>query len=95
MRFVLYQDTAGEWRWRLLARNNHILADSGEGYVERRAARAAVTRIKAVEDDTPVEVVEAEPGSRDRGTSRALSDPAPSRTATQPEPAASLARNPQ
>lgn len=27
-----YVDGAGEWRWKALAGNNRIVADSGEGY---------------------------------------------------------------
>ena len=41
-RVEVYQDKSGSWRWRLHARNNRIIADSAEGYVERRGAvRAA------------------------------------------------------
>jgi uncharacterized protein YegP (UPF0339 family) len=41
-RFVIYQDKAGEWRWRLLAPNNRTIADSGEGYERKGGAiRAA------------------------------------------------------
>lgn len=44
MKFHIYQDRRGEWRWRLKARNGRIVADSGEGYKRRggaqRAARA-------------------------------------------------------
>jgi uncharacterized protein YegP (UPF0339 family) len=32
MRMQKYRDSANRWRWRLLAANNRILADSGEGY---------------------------------------------------------------
>ena len=35
MRFELYRDAKGEWRWRLRARNGEIVAESGEGYVRR------------------------------------------------------------
>lgn len=28
----VYEDNAGEWRWRLVAANGKIVADSGEGY---------------------------------------------------------------
>lgn len=28
----VYQDSAGEWRWRVLAGNGKTVADSGEGY---------------------------------------------------------------
>jgi uncharacterized protein YegP (UPF0339 family) len=32
MKLYKYQDKKGEHRWRLVARNGRILADSGEGY---------------------------------------------------------------
>ncbi|MCJ2011312.1 YegP family protein [Methylobacterium sp. J-076] len=35
MRFELYRDAGGQWRWRLRARNGEIVAESGEGYVRR------------------------------------------------------------
>lgn len=35
MRFELYRDAKGEWRWRLRARDGEIVAESGEGYVRR------------------------------------------------------------
>jgi uncharacterized protein YegP (UPF0339 family) len=41
-RFVVYQDRAGEWRWRLLAANNRIVADSGEGYTRMRDCERAI-----------------------------------------------------
>jgi uncharacterized protein YegP (UPF0339 family) len=28
----MYEDDAAEWRWRLVAGNGRIIADSGEGY---------------------------------------------------------------
>lgn len=31
-KFEHYEDTNGEWRWRLVAGNGRIVADSGEGY---------------------------------------------------------------
>lgn len=31
----IYQDRAGEWRWRLRSRNGGILGDSSEGYAAR------------------------------------------------------------
>lgn len=36
--FWLYKDDKGEWRWRLYAGNNKIIADSGEGYVDKAKA---------------------------------------------------------
>jgi uncharacterized protein YegP (UPF0339 family) len=33
MKFYIYKDKSGAWRWYLKARNGRIVADSGEGYV--------------------------------------------------------------
>jgi len=32
MKYEIYQDKRGEWRWRLKAANGNILAVSSEGY---------------------------------------------------------------
>lgn len=42
VRFDVYEDQAGEWRWRALAGNGRILADSAEGYASERNARRAL-----------------------------------------------------
>lgn len=39
-----YRDRAGEWRWRLKARNGRILADSAEGYTRYADCRLGYTR---------------------------------------------------
>lgn len=44
--FEVYEDAAGEWRWRLRHRNGNIIADSGEGYSSRSAARDAVESVR-------------------------------------------------
>ncbi|QHS17621.1 DUF1508 domain-containing protein [haloarchaeon 3A1-DGR] len=44
--FEVYEDNAGEWRWRLRHRNGNVLADSGEGYTSRSAAVNAVESVK-------------------------------------------------
>ncbi len=44
--FELYEDGAGEYRWRLRHRNGNIIADSGEGYSSRSAAESAVNSVK-------------------------------------------------
>jgi uncharacterized protein YegP (UPF0339 family) len=36
MHFFVYKDQRFEWRWRLVAGNNRIIADSGEGYINRQ-----------------------------------------------------------
>lgn len=47
MRFVIYQDAAGDWRWRLVDRNNEIVADSAEGYDSKSNARRAVQNVRS------------------------------------------------
>ena len=44
--FTIYKDKAGEYRWRLKAANNKIIADSAEGYKNRSDCREAVDRVK-------------------------------------------------
>ncbi len=34
-RVDFYRDQHAEWRWRIIAENGNILADSGEGYRNR------------------------------------------------------------
>lgn len=44
-RHIIYQDKKGEWRWRRIARNNRIIAVSGEGYKNLNHCFAMVKRI--------------------------------------------------
>ncbi len=46
MRFEIYQANDG-WRWRLIAANGNIVADSGEAYSSKWNAKRAVRRLKA------------------------------------------------
>lgn len=46
IRFRIYQDNAGGWRWRLLAANNYIVADSGESYTSRNGAVQAAEWVR-------------------------------------------------
>lgn len=41
-KFEIYRDKAGEWRWRLIARNGKIVADSGEGYKRSGGAKRGI-----------------------------------------------------
>lgn len=43
MKFKIYQDQAGLFRWRLVARNGRIRADSGEGYSTLSNCRKAIS----------------------------------------------------
>lgn len=54
-RFELYEDAAREWRWRLRHQNGNILADSGEGYSTKRAARNGIASVQKNALSAPVE----------------------------------------
>lgn len=45
MHFHVYQDAAGEWRWRLRANNGRTIADGAEGYASERNCNRAVQRV--------------------------------------------------
>ncbi len=47
MSFYLYTDSHGYWRWRLLAANNRIIADSGEGYHNKQDALHGIHLVKS------------------------------------------------
>ncbi|WP_336037458.1 YegP family protein [Halobacterium yunchengense] len=44
--FEVYEDAAGEWRWRLRHRNGNVVADSGQGYAERNKVHDAIESVK-------------------------------------------------
>lgn len=44
-RFEVYEDKAGQWRWRLVHWNGNIVADSGEGYSSRSNAERAARSV--------------------------------------------------
>jgi uncharacterized protein len=46
MRFELYRDSAGGWRWRLRAQNGNVVADSAEGYVRREDCEHGIDLVK-------------------------------------------------
>lgn len=45
MYFEVYKDAKGEFRWRLVARNKKIIADSGEGYKTASGCERAIIRV--------------------------------------------------
>lgn len=42
MKFQIYKDAAGEWRWRAKAKNGEIMADSAEGYTRKADLKIAL-----------------------------------------------------
>lgn len=51
----VYKDTAGEFRWKILSKNNKIMADSGEGYKTRRALHKSLETLRKVFYSVPLE----------------------------------------
>jgi uncharacterized protein YegP (UPF0339 family) len=45
-RYVIYKDTAGRYRWRYVATNGNIIADSGEGYVNKSDCQRGIDIMK-------------------------------------------------
>ncbi|MDQ2053602.1 MULTISPECIES: HVO_2922 family protein [Halobellus] len=56
--FEVYEDQAGEYRWRLVHSNGNIIADSGEGYATKQKAKQGIESVKQNAPDA--DVVEAE-----------------------------------
>lgn len=50
----VYQDKSYLWRWRFRAANGRILAESGEGYNNRRDCEAAIAILKRDFPSAPV-----------------------------------------
>ena len=44
--FQLYEDNAGQYRWRLRHRNGNVIADSGEGYASKQKAKQGLESVK-------------------------------------------------
>jgi len=55
-KFEIYKDKSGEFRWRLIASNGQMIANSGEGYKSKDSAKNGIESVKknaptaAVED---------------------------------------------
>lgn len=54
LEFDVYEDNAGEYRWRLRGGNQQIIADSGEGYDSRDGAEEAVARVQKYSPEADV-----------------------------------------
>ena len=57
MKFEIYKDENGDWRWRLVARNGRIIAVSGEGYKRRGHAEDMVHKIRSLALETEIRIV--------------------------------------
>lgn len=54
MVFEKYIDDRGQWRWRLVAGNGKIIADSGEGYVQEHDCDHGISLVVSTDLSTPV-----------------------------------------
>jgi uncharacterized protein len=61
MHFNLYEDRAGEWRWRLIASNGRTVADSAEGYSSKQKAQEGIASVKEGAAAAPVREEKREP----------------------------------
>ena len=55
-KFEMYQDKAGEWRWRLRSSNGNQIASSGEGYSDKAGCKNGIAAVKR--DAPDAEIVE-------------------------------------
>ena len=46
MKFFIYKDAKNEFRWRLKADNNRIIADSAEGYNSKQHCKDAISLLQ-------------------------------------------------
>lgn len=46
MAYYIYKDHAGEYRWRLVASNSKVIADSGEGYRNKSDCQYGIQLVK-------------------------------------------------
>ena len=46
MKFEVYADAAGKYRWRLIAGNGQIVASSGESFSDKSSATRAAQNVK-------------------------------------------------
>lgn len=56
MRFELYRQADGDWRWRLRATNGNVVADSAEGYRRREDCERGVALVKSSADAPTVDM---------------------------------------
>lgn len=52
--FEIYEDAAGQYRWRLVHDNGNIIADSGEGYSSEAKARQSIKSVRKTATDAEI-----------------------------------------
>jgi len=54
MKFSVFKDRAGEYRWHLKSQNGRIVADSAEGYHNKADAIHGIGLVKSTGATTPI-----------------------------------------
>lgn len=54
MKFEIYKDRTGGWRWRLRSKNNKIVAVSSESYTRKEKALASIDLVQGTTRKTDV-----------------------------------------
>jgi uncharacterized protein YegP (UPF0339 family) len=54
MKFVIYKDRQGLWRWYLAAANNKKIANSGEGYSDQQDCLTVIGLVVSTTGKTPI-----------------------------------------
>jgi len=52
MKVEIYEDAAGEWRWRMKAANGRIIATGGEGFSSKYACTDSFSKVREACQDT-------------------------------------------
>ncbi|MHB9286433.1 HVO_2922 family protein [Halobacteriales archaeon Cl-PHB] len=55
--FEVFEDSADEFRWRLVHDNGNVIADSGEGYASKQKARQGIQSVKDNAAEAAVEEI--------------------------------------
>ncbi len=55
-KFELYQDKAGEYRWRLRHSNGNIIATASEGYASKASAQRGIEIVRESSESPVVEL---------------------------------------
>lgn len=55
MKFEIYKDSGGHYRWRLVSSNGQTIASSGEGFASHSNAKRAAENVKTHAGSAPIE----------------------------------------
>jgi uncharacterized protein YegP (UPF0339 family) len=56
MRFELYREANGDWRWRLRHDNGNVIADSSEGYRRREDCEHGIVLVRGAAEAPTIDM---------------------------------------